>query len=175
MPDTGAVDEKEYQNLRPFILLVNRYRTPLRQASMLWNAAQLCNGNKNKSKLKSRTTMSNLMDRYGKELLNERKAKQRPYLAVESDGKEVFEPFGNNQKEKHNFVTTVGLPIATDEDPEPEVEFASHFKSKETGLAIGTGVAKTIDDSNSKDVILVSKSDGSPNNTSPEVGSHRVS
>ena len=174
MPDTGAVDEKEYQNLRPFILLVNRYRTPLRQASMLWNAAQLCNGNKIKSKLKSHTTMASLMERYGREIIEKRKSQQRPYLAVESDGKEVFESFGNNKTEKHNFVTTVGLPIATDEDPEPEVEFASHFKSKETGLAIGTGVAKMIDDSKSKDVVLVTKSDGSANNTSPEVGSHRV-
>ena len=169
-----TIDEKEYQNLRPFIILVERFRTPLRQAAMLYNAAQLCNGNKDKSKLKSHVTMGKLMERYGKEIIEKRKSEQRPYLALESDGKEVFEPFGNNQKEKHNFVTTVGLPIATDEDPEPEVEFASHFKSKETGLAIGTGVAKTIDDSNSKDVILVSKSDGSPNNTSPDVGSHRV-
>ena len=141
---------------------------------MLYNAVQLCNGNTDKSNLLTHTTVFSLKERYGKELLEERKAKQRPYLAIESDGKEVLVPVGNNKKEKHNFVTTVGLPIATDEDPEPEVEFASHFKSRETGLAIAAGVSTTIDDSGSKDKVLVSKSDGSPNNTSPDVGSHRV-
>ena len=168
------VDEKEYQDLRPFIMLVQRYRTPARQAAMLWNASLLCNGNKDRSKLLTHFKILSLMARYGKEILEERKAKQRPYIALESDGKEVFEPFGNNQKKKHNFVTMVGLPIPTDEDPEPEVEFASHFKSRETGLAIAAGVSTTIDDSGSKDKVLVSKSDGSPNNTSPDVGSHRV-
>ena len=169
-----SVDEKVYQDLRPFLLLVERYRIPLRQASMLWNASLLCNGNTDKSKLKSHTTMLNLLVRYGKEILEERKAKQRPYIALESDGKEAFEPFGNNKKTKTNFVTVVGLPIATDEDPDPDVEYASHFKSRETGLAIGAGVSSIVDDSESKAVVLVSKSDGSSNNTSPDVGSHRV-
>ena len=118
--------------------------------------------------------MLNLLVRYGKEILEERKAKQRPYIALESDRKEAFEPFGNNKKTKTNFVTVVGLPIATEEDPEPDVEYASHFKSRETGIAIAAGVSNTIDDSGSKDAALVSKSDGSSNNTSPDVGSHRV-
>ena len=168
------VDEKVYQNMRPFIILVERFRLPSRQAAMLWNAFQLCNGNTKKSKLLTHKTILKLQERYGKELLEERKAKQRPYLAIESDGKECFEPHGNNKMSKSNIVTTVGLPIATDDDPEPKVEFASHFKSSEKGIAIAAGVSDTIDDSGSKDVVLVTKSDGSINNTSPDVGSHRV-
>ena len=174
-PSDFSVDEKVYQDLRPFIILMERYRISYRQGSMLYNAALLCNGNTDKSKLKTHTTMINLHVRYGKEILEERKTKQRPYIALESDGKEVFEPFGNNRKAKQNIVTVVGLPIATDEDPDPEVEFASHFKSSEKGIAIAAGVSDTIDDSGSKDVVLVSKSDGSSNNTSPDVGTHRVS
>ena len=168
------IDEKEYQDLRPFIMLIERYRIPARQAAMLWNASLLCNGNKNKSKLLTHSKILRLQARYGKEIVEEWKAKRRPYLAVESDGKEAFEPFGHNKEAKHNFVTTVGLPVPTDEDPEPEVEFASHFKSRETGLAIANGVCELIDDSKSKDAVLVSKSDGSANNTSPDVGSHKV-
>ena len=168
------IDEKEYQDLRPFIMLIERYRIPARQAAMLWNASLLCNGNKDKSKLLTHSKILRLQARYGKEIVEEWKAKQRPYLAVESDGKEAFEPFGHNKEAKHNFVTTVGLPVPTDEDPEPEVEFASHFKSRETGLAIANGVCELIDDSKSKDAVLVSKSDGSANNTSPDVGSHKV-
>ena len=83
-------------------------------------------------------------------------------------------PFANNKKAKPNIVTVVGLPIATDEDPEPNVEYAGHFKSSEKGLAIGAGVSDIIDDTESKDAVLVSKSDGSPNNTSADVGTHRV-
>ena len=172
--DEEIIDEKEYQDLRPFIMLIERYRTPARQAAMLWNASLLCNGNKNKSKLLTHSKIVRLQARYGKEIVEEWKAKQRPYLAIESDGKEVFEPFGNNQKAKFNFVTTVGLPMPSDEVPEPEVEFAGHFKGRETGLAIANGVCEILDDSKSKDAALVTKSDGSANNTSPDVGSHRV-
>ena len=174
MPPNDGMDEKVYRNLRPFIILIERYRIPSRQAAMLWNAAQLCNGNTKKSNLITHKTVLSLQKRYGKELLEKRKVKQRPYLAIESDGKECYEPYGNNKKAKPNFVTTVGLPIATDDDPEPEVEFASHFKSSEKGIAIAAGVSDTIDDSGSKDALLVTKSDGSANNTSPDVGSHRV-
>ena len=168
------IDEEEYQDLRPFIMLIERFRIPSRQAAMLWNASLLCNGNKNKSKLLTHSKIVRLQARYGKEIVEEWKAKQRPYLAIESDGKEVFEPFGNNQKAKFNFVTTVGLPMPSDEVPEPEVEFAGHFKGRETGLAIANGVCEILDDSKSKDAALVTKSDGSANNTSPDVGSHRV-
>ena len=54
------------------------------------------------------------------------------------------------------------------------MEYAGHFKSSERGLAIGAGVSDIIDDTESKDAVLVTKSDGSPNNTSTDVGSHRV-
>ena len=172
--DDDKIDEKVYRDMRPFIILVERYRTPARQAAMLWNASLLCNGNTDKSKLVTHTTILKLQARYGKEILEARKAKQRPYIAIESDGKEVLTPIGNNKTVKRNFVTTVGLPTPTTEDPEPEVEYASHFESRETGLAIANGVSETIEDSGSKDDLFVSKSDGSPNNTSPDVGSHKV-
>ena len=172
--DDSKVDEKLYRDLRPFIILVERYRIPARQAAMLWNASLLCNGNTDKSKLISHSTILRLQARYGKEILEERKAKQRPYIAIEADGKEVHTPIGNNKTVKRNFITVVGLPIPTAEDPEPEVEYASHFQSRETGLAIASGVSETIEDSESKDDLFVSKSDGSPNNTSPDVGSHKV-
>ena len=45
-----TIDEKVYRDLRPFILLVERFRLSAEQSSMLWNATLLCNGNTEKKK-----------------------------------------------------------------------------------------------------------------------------
>ena len=171
---TDSVDEKVYRNMRPFIMLVERYRLPARQASMMWNASLLCNGNTDKSKLITHATILKLQARYGKEIVKERKAKLRPYIALEIDGKSVHEPIGHNKTVIRNFATVVGLEMASEEDPEPEVDYAGHFKSRETGLALANGTNEIIEDSGSKDTLLVTKSDGSPNNTSSDKGMHKV-
>ena len=126
--DRADMEEKVYRDLRPFVLLVERYRLPARQSAMLWNASLLCNGNNDPSKLITHTTILNLQARYGKEKLEQRKLDQQPYVSLAIDGKEVHEPFGNNKTQKHNFATVVGLEVASEENPEPEEDYAGHFK-----------------------------------------------
>ena len=171
--DADKVDERTYQDLRPFILLVERFLWSSRQAAMMWNAALLCSGNTDKSKLLTATTIRNLRARYGKERIEQFKRK-RPYIAIECDGKQVNEPLHHNKKRRINAVTVVGLEIASEDDPEPKVEYAAHFESRETGLALANETCKVIEDTGSKDILLVTKSDGPANNTSPDVGMHKV-
>ena len=100
--------------------------------------------------------------------------RKRPYIALEIDGKEVDELLPHNKKQRINAVTVVGLEIASEDDPEPAVEYAGHFESREKGLALANKTCEIIEDTGSKDTLLVTKSDGSPNNTSPDVGMHKV-
>ena len=127
-----------------------------------------------KKNLISPSTILRLQTRYGKETLEQRKLDQQPYVSLAIDGKEVHEPFGNGKIQKHNFATVVGLEVASEENPEPEENYADHFKSRETGLALANGTSEIIEDSGSMETLLVTKSDGSPNNTSPDVGMHKV-
>ena len=87
-----------------------------------------------------------------------------PMLGLQVDAKEVIEALPNCRSHKTNMQTMVRLP---------DNIYEVHFKTDgDSGEVVAEGCNKVIDETKSKDVIVVTGSDGAPNNTSEDTGTH---
>ena len=85
-----------------------------------------------------------------------------PMLGLQVDAKEVIEALPNCKSHKINMFTMIRLP---------ELTFDAHFKADgDSGEIIAKGCIEVIDETKSKDVALVTGSDGAPCNTSEDTG-----
>ena len=165
-PDPEDVlDDKTYQDWRPVIGTRERFQMSIYQTYIFLNTVLVCNGATHISQLFSRKKIELMTERYDKEQIEIHKEKIKGIQALKMDGKKVHELLPHNQKseEGENFVTFIR---------EPQNDFVHVEKCGESGVEIAAASCKIIDDSDSKDIVLITGSDGSANNTSPDVGAH---
>ena len=165
-PDPGDVlDDKTYRDWRPVIGTKKRFQMSIYQTYIFVNTTLVCSGVTHISQLISRKKIELMEERYDKEELEAHKQNIKAIQGLKMDGKKVRELLPHNQRsEGCNFVTWIS---------EPENDFVHLEKCGEAGVEIAAVSCKIIDDTGSKDEVVTTGSDGSANNTSPDVGTHR--
>ena len=166
-PDPGDIlDDKTFQDWRPVIGTKKRFNMSIYQTYIFLNTVLVCNGATHISQLVSRKKIELMEERYDKEELEAHKQNIKAIQGLKMDGKKVRELLPHNQRSEDgcNFVTWIN---------EPENDFVHLEKCGEAGVEIAAVSCKIIDDTGSKDEVVTTGSDGSANNTSPDVGTHR--
>ena len=102
---------------------------------------------------------------FGREKIAQHKLKG-PMQGIQVDAKQCDEALPNCRSHKVNMLTVVRMP---------ENEYEDHFKSEgDGGKDVAKGCIEILEATNSKDSLLVTSSDGAANNTSPNVGTHKL-
>ena len=165
-PDPGDIlDDKTYRDWRPVIGTKKRFQMSIYQTYIFVNTVLVCNGVTDASDLLSRNMLMRMSDRFDEEQIAKHKEKLKGKIqGIRMDGKQCPEALPHNQSETANFVTFV-----TD-----SAEFVDFEKCGEAGVEIAEAACRIIDETDNKDEVILTGTDGSANNTSPDVGSHAL-
>ena len=159
--DALEIDPVEYDKYKLFIEMAERFNWSSYEAVLGANALMTGHGLTNLLLTQGKFIRMKIF--FGKQKIEAHKLRG-PMLGLQVDAKEVTEALPNCKSHKTNMLTMIRLPEQIYED---------HFKADgDTGEIVAEGCIKIIDDTNSKDEVIVSGSDGAGNNTSENTGTH---
>ena len=153
------VDPVEYDKFKLYIEICERFNFSTYEGTLGANA--LLTGHGLTTQLITQGKFIRMKIYFGKLKIAAHKLRG-PMLGLQVDAKEVIEALPNCKSHKINMFTMIRLP---------ELTFDAHFKADgDSGEIIAKGCIEVIDETKSKDVALVTGSDGAPCNTSEDTG-----
>ena len=159
--EIDAISEPDYDKYKLYIEMGERFNWSSYQIALGANALFIGLGLTHLLLTQGKVIRLKIL--FGREKIAAHKLRG-PMLGLQVDAKEVIEALPNCKSHKTNMLTMVRLP---------ENEYEDHFKADgDTGEIVAEGCIDIIDDTNSKDEVIVTGSDGAGNNTSPDTGTH---
>ena len=153
------MDPVEYDKFKLYIEICERFNFSTYEGTLGANA--LLTGHGLTKQLITQGKFIRMKIYFGKQKIAAHKLRG-PMLGLQVDAKEVIEALPNCKSHKINMFTMIRLP---------ELTFDAHFKADgDSGEIIAKGCIEVIDETKSKDVALVTGSDGAPCNTSEDTG-----
>ena len=158
--EVDAISVPDYDKYKSFIEIGERFNWSSYQIALGINSL-LVNFDKNYLVTQGKVLRMKIL--FGKEKIAEHKLKG-PMMGLQVDAKEVTEALPNCKSHRTNMLTVVRLP---------QNDYEDHFKANgDTGEIVAEGCIRIIEATQSKDTLLVTGSDGAPNNTSEKTGTH---
>ena len=161
----GVEKEVDYTEV---ILFGIRFKMSLYQISCFINLVLKCHGIKDRSKFTSPSGIWKMKNRTGKSQTEQHDIENKHLLELCFDGIQADEAMPDNKSKKDHF-----LGITNGLARKGVTSYVHHERSGGSGQAMAELVIKVIERTESKDSIIVLKSDNTGSNSSPDIRAHR--